>query len=186
MQSINMVTINTDHKVDLDLVRVVEQAKGYFPGEVWDEIRYLGDLTLERDFNISLGRKTLGAFLFEKLIAKIRKVMNELGLESLLLGITPDPIVSTSYFFDKQTFKRIVYLVHDYVNVKLGVVSLFSVDEKTSSKVVAHGLGHSKGLHHHEKPVDLMHPALLRLPSLQVNGFCKTCLRDLKENRDFL
>ena len=184
MRSIDVVAINGGHKVDSELVEVVEQARDYFPVEAWDEIRYLGELTLEQDFNISTVGQTMGALLFEKLIKKMRTIMKELGLENLLLGITSDPIVCINYFLDKLTFKRTAYLVHDYVDARLGVVSLFSVDDEASSKVVAHGLGHSKGLQHHEKPADLMHPALLRLPSLQVNGFCKTCIRDLEERRE--
>ena len=182
MQPIDLVGINTGVKSDLDVVSLVEQAKGYFPGETWGEIRFHGQLSLECDVKVSLGKQTLGALLFDKLTARIVKIIDELGLKGLLVGLTLDPIVGISYFLHERTFRRTAYLVHDYMNGRFGVVSLFSIDDETSSKVVAHGLGHSKGLHHHEKPADLMHPELLRLSTLQVNGFCRACLLDLKEN----
>lgn len=184
MDSIDIVSINGGCKAALELVEIVEQAIDYFPLDVWDEIRYLGELNLERDFNISIVGDSLGALLFEKLVKKMGTVIKEMDLDNLLLGITSDPIVCMNYSFDKLTFRRTAYLVHDYVNARLGVVSLFSVEDKVSCKVIAHGLGHSKGLHHHDRPADLMHPALLKLADLQVNGFCKTCLRDMEENSD--
>jgi predicted Zn-dependent protease len=184
VQSINVVAINQEPESEVDIVDIVENAKRYFPTEAWDEIRYWGKLNLEHDVKVLVDKQCLAGFLFERLIRKFRNIMDQSGLKSLLLGITSDPIVATSYFFDDNTFKRAVYLVHDYVTEKLGVVSLFSVDEESSSKVVAHGLGHNRGLRHHEKPADLMHPQLLRLPRLQVNGFCKLCLRELTENKN--
>lgn len=184
MQTIDLIAINAELKSDLDLMGIVEKAKDYFPKENWGEVRCLGQLTLEHDVKVAAGRQTLGALLFDKLIVKIGKIMNEFRLTSLFLGLTPDPIVGTSYFLQEGTYRKLAYLVHDYVNQRLGVVSLFSIDEEASSKVLAHGLGHSKGLRHHEKPADLMHPELLRLPNLQINGFCRACLLDLKGSRE--
>jgi len=100
---------------------------------------------------------------------------------SLLLGGTPDPVVALYCFFDGKNFKKTLYLVHDYVTEKVGVVSFFQLDEENSRKVVAHGLGHNRGLRHHMEPIDLMYPELLRFPILQVEGFCRVCLRTLKK-----
>jgi len=80
-------------------------------------------------------------------------------------------------------FKQALYLVHDYVTETIGVISFFRVEATASSKVVAHGLGHSKGLRHHLEPIDLMHPELLRTSTLQVEGFCKACLSRLTKDQ---
>jgi hypothetical protein len=186
VHSISVLAINGESVENVDLVKIVEDASGYFPSQAWDETRYLGKLTLEHDVKILAGKQPSDGFLFKNLIEKLRKIRSALGSETLshalLLGMTGEPIVDTCFSFDGASYKRIVYLVHDYVTEKVGVVSLFSVNEKFSSKIVAHGLGHNRGLRHHEKPADLMHPELLRLPRLQVEGFCKICIRELTDN----
>jgi predicted Zn-dependent protease len=127
--------------------------------------------------------ESLGAFLFEKLTKRIGKIKDSHGLMNLLLAITPDPIVAIYYFFDGKHFRRTLCLVHDYVAETVGVVSLFRVTKRYSSKVVAHGLGHNRGLRHHLKPIDLMYPGLLRTHTLEVEGFCKACLDKLTQNQ---
>jgi hypothetical protein len=77
----------------------------------------------------------------------------------------------------------LLHLVHDYVDERIGVVSLFRINKGSSSKVVAHGLGHNRGLRHHQEPIDLMYSGLLRTPTLRVEGFCKVCLRKLTDNQ---
>lgn len=183
MRSINVLTINGEPKNEGDLVKIVEDASDYFPTETWKDVRYLGELSLEHDVKIASNREFFGAFLFEKLIERIGRIKGSDRLMSLLLGITPDPIVAVYYFFDGANFKRALYLVHDYIAEKIGVVSLFRVDDKSSSKVVAHGLGHSRGLRHHAEPIDLMYFELLKSPALQVEGFCKVCLRKLAKDQ---
>ena len=183
MWSINVLTINGETENELDLVKIAENARSYFPTETWDDIRYLGKLSLEHDIKIATNGKTFGAFLFEKLNKKIGKIKDSHRLINLLLGITSDPIVTIYNFFDEGHFKRTLYLVHDYVTETFGVVSLFRLNERTSSKVVAHGLGHSKGLRHHLEPIDLMYPGLLRTTILQVEGFCKDCLNKLTSDQ---
>lgn len=179
MQSINVLTINGEPENGLDLVKVAEDARGYFPTETWNDIKYLGKLSLNHDAKIVASGESFGAFLFDKLTKRIRRIKDSHGLMNLLLGITSDPILAMYYFFDGKHFKRALYLVHDYVTEAIGVVSLFRVNERRSSKVVAHGLGHSKGLRHHQEPIDIMYSGLLRTPTLQVEGFCKVCLHKL-------
>lgn len=183
MRSINVLTINGEPENERDLVKIVEDAKTYFPTETWDDVRYLGKLCLEHDFKIETGGKSSGAFLFEKLVKRMERIKDPARLINLLLAITPDPIVAVYYFFDGKIFKKTLYLVHDYVAEKVGIVSLFQVKEESSSKVVAHGLGHNRGLRHHAKPIDLMYPELLRVSALQVEGFCEVCLRKLKKDQ---
>ena len=176
MQAINVLTISSGPENDRDLVEIIEDARDYFPKKTWDEIRYLEELSLEHDVKIAVGREHSEAFLFEKLVTRVGKMKGSEGLSNLLLGITTDPIVALYHSFDGTRFRRTVYLIHDYVSEKVGVVSLFRVNRNSSSKVVAHGLGHNRGLGHHAKPIDLMYPGLLRLPTLQVEGFCEACL----------
>jgi len=102
---------------------------------------------------------------------------------SLFLGITTDPVVAMYHFFDRTSFKKALYLVHDYVDEKVGVVSLFQVKEESSRKLVAHGLGHNRGLRHHVEPIDLMYSKLLNSLTLQVDGFCEVCLRKLAKDK---
>ncbi|MDH5447424.1 MAG: hypothetical protein OEY24_01100 [Candidatus Bathyarchaeota archaeon] len=183
MRSINVLTINGEPENKGDIVKIVEDARTYFPLETWDDVRYLGGLCLEYDFQIATSGESFGAFLFEKLVERIEGIKNSDKLMSLLLGITPDPIVAMYYFFDGKHFKKALYLVHDYVAEKVGVVSFFQVKDEFSSKVVAHGLGHNRGLRHHVKPIDLMYSKLLRVPALQVEGFCEICLHKLKKDQ---
>lgn len=179
MRSINVLTVNGKPENRPVLVKFAEGARSYFPTETWDEIKYLGKLSLEHDVKIATSGKSFGAFLFEKLKKRIRRIRDSYRLINLLLGITTDPVVATYYFFDGTHFRRTLYLVHDYVNEATGIISLFAVNDRYSSKVVAHGLGHSKGLSHHLEPVDLMYSELLKTSTLQVEGFCKVCLRKL-------
>jgi predicted Zn-dependent protease len=183
MSHVSILTINGEPKNERDPVKIAEDARIYFPKEIWDDIRYLGELSLEHDVKIATDGESFGAFLFEKLIKRIRKVKDSHRLMNLLLGITPDPIVAMYCFLDGRHLNRALYLVHDYVSETAGVVSFFRVNEKYSSKLVAHGLGHSRGLRHHLKPIDLMSSELLKIPTLQVEGFCKFCLRKLTNNQ---
>ena len=183
MQSINVLTINKEPENGRDLIKIVEEAKSYFPTETWDAINYLGKLDVEYDVQIAIGGDSLGGFLFETLTKRFVRMTDEQRSLNLLLGITPDPILATYYFFDGNNFKRSVYIVHDYVTKKIGIVSFFRVKEAYSSKVVAHGLGHSRGLRHHLEPVDLMYSELLKTATLQVEGFCEVCLHKLTKDQ---
>lgn len=180
MQSINVLLITEKPENEQDLVKIAEDATSYFPTHTWDDIRYLGKVSFEHDVQIKAGGKTSGAFLFKKLTDRIREMKNSNRSMSLLLGITPDPVVAMYYFFDGNHLKRALYLVHDYVTDRFGIVSLFWVsDERSSSKVVAHGLGHSRGLRHHLEPIDIMYSELLKAQALEVEGFCRSCLNEL-------
>ena len=177
MQSIHVLTISGGTKNDNDLVKIVEDATSYFPTDAWDDIRYIGKLRLKHDFKVMTSKESYGAFLFQRLIKRIKGIRDSSRLMSLLLGITADPVVAVYHFFDRTNLKKTLYLVHDYVDKKVGVVSLFQVNAESSGRLVAHGLGHSRGLRHHMEPIDLMYTKLLSHPTLQVNGFCEACLR---------
>ena len=66
---------------------------------------------------------------------------------------------------------------------KVGFASLFQLNERSSNRLVAHGLGHNRGLQHHVEPIDLMHSELLSSSTLQVDGFCEACLRKLRKTK---
>jgi predicted Zn-dependent protease len=183
MQPIALLKINGQQEDKKDLVKIVEDASGYFPTDTWDDIEYIGKLSVEYDFKVATSRKSYGAFLFQKLIKRIKRIRDSDRLKSLLLGITADPIVAVYHFFDRTSFKKALYLVHDYVDERVGVVSLFQVKEESSSRLVAHGLGHNRGLRHHAEPIDLMYSKLLSAPKLQVDGFCEVCLRELTKGK---
>ncbi|UCE43684.1 MAG: hypothetical protein JSV57_04830 [Candidatus Bathyarchaeota archaeon] len=185
MHSIAVLTINGKRENEEDLVKIIEDASSYFPAETWDHIKYIGRLGLEHDFKVAKNREAYGAFLFQRLISRIKEIRNRNRLMNLLLGVTADPIVAVYPFFDGTGFKNALYLVHDYVDERAGVVSFFRVDEEFSNKLVAHGLGHNRGLCHHLEPIDLMYSELLSTSILRVNGFCEVCLRKLtKEETD--
>ena len=183
MRSVDVLMINRNTENERDVIRIVEDASRYFPSRTWDEVRYRGEVSLEQDVKIIVKGESFGAFLFRKLIERIGREKDSDRLMNLLLGITLEPIVNVYHFFDGKNFKRTTYLVHDYVAESVGVVSLFRVNEKSSSKVVAHGLGHSRGLRHHLEPIDLMYSELLKFPTLQVEGFCRFCLRRLERDK---
>ncbi len=183
MGSISVLTICDEPGNVGDLASIVEGAKEFFPADVWGPVNYLGELSLQHDVEIAARGEFFGAFIFEKLIEKVRELKHSNKAGDLLLAVTPDPIVATHFFFNGKTFERTSYLVHDYVARENGVVSLFAIEEDASSKVVAHGLGHNKGLRHHAEPIDLMYSELLQVPSLRVEGFCNLCLDQLAGKR---
>lgn len=183
MQSIAVLTVSGKPENEKDMVKIVEDASSYFPTDTWDDIKYIGKLRLEHDFKVATSRESYGAFLYQKLINRIRRIRDSKTLTSLVLGITADPIVAMYHFFDRTNFKRTLYLIHDYVDAKVGVVSLFQVNQESSSKLAAHGLGHNRGLRHHTEPIDLMYSKLLNSSTLQVDGFCEVCLRKLTKDK---
>jgi hypothetical protein len=180
---IDVLMINEGIDGEEDLIRVIDDAKKYFPQESWGAVNYLGELRLDHDIKIGTDEQSFGAFLFEKLIRRIKRAAGRDSLVGLLLGITLDPVLVVNYSFDGRNFRRTGYFVHDFVAEKIGVVSFFRIHKPSCAKVVAHGLGHNKGLNHHVHPIDLMYVELLKEPMLQVEGFCNICLRKLKNDR---
>ncbi|MCW4052169.1 MAG: hypothetical protein NWE78_03030 [Candidatus Bathyarchaeota archaeon] len=179
MQPLNILTVSQEPANEKDLANIVDDAKTFFPTEAWYDVRYVGELSLEHDLKIMVGDETCGAFLFKKLLKRFQKLKDSRGLVGVLLGITSKPVVDMYYSFGGGNLRKTVFFVHDYVSKKIGVVSVFRLTEESSSKVVAHGLGHNQGLRHHLEPTDLMHSELLRISHLEVDGFCKVCLRSL-------
>lgn len=182
MGLIDVLTVNEELESQVDLIRVVEEARNYFSTETWDDVRYIGKLKMNHDVTITTGKEHRRALLVENITKRIRRI-RDCELTNLLLGITTDPVIAMYYYLDGNLFRRSLFLVHDYVSEKIGIVSLFRVKEESASKVIAHGLGHSRGLVHHHKPIDLMYSRLLNTLTLQVEGFCKGCKDKLEETQ---
>jgi len=177
---IDVLTINEETKNEDEVLEIVKQASKYFPKGIWEGVEYLGNLDMEHDLKITSNKKVCGAFIFEKVVSKIRKLKGKFKTFKLLLGITSDPIVSIYYRFEFGTYYRMVNLVHDYVSEDIGVVSLFEIKDDSASNLVAHGLGHNKGLKHHINPIDVMYIDLLNHPMLSKKPFCIECTSKLK------
>ena len=176
---IDVLTINEGPRGVEGLLDIVEKAGEYFPRGSWEEIEYLGNLSVERDVRIASNKKLYDALIFEKVVKKIRGVRGALKARELLLGVTRDPVVDIRFRFEAGTIRRSANLVHDYVTSDIGVVSLFKIDEDAGEKLTAHGLGHSRGLSHHSDPIDLMYIGLLRNPEVR-EPFCRECVDRLK------
>jgi hypothetical protein len=177
---IDVLTINQNSKTEDELIEMVRRACEYFPRGTWDSIEYLGNLKMEHDVEIASDRRVYGAFIFEKLVGKIRKLKGALKAFELLLGVTSDPIVTIYYRLEMGAYLRIVNLVHDYVSDDVGVVSLFKAKGESASMLIAHGLGHNQGLRHHIDPIDLMYMDLLNYPLFN-KAFCRNCISKLKK-----
>ena len=186
MASLDILMINNRPEDKVDLIKVFEKAKNYFPNGIWDNVTCIGKLDIEHDLQVETQGRLCGALIFKKLIKKIKKIYVSDRFMNLLIAVTQDPVIDLYYFFDGNNFKRLSYLIHDYMVKKFGIVSFFMLNGENSKKVIAHGLGHNKGLHHHAKPVDLMYSELLKTPKLQVEGFCEDCQEKLSHNLDNL
>jgi hypothetical protein len=151
----------------------------HFPEGLWEEVTFLGNVNMEHDVEISSKEGIYGAFILEKLMKRLKETKNALQVDTLLLALTLDPVVLVYHRLVVDGFKRIINLVKDFVSEKVGMVSLFEINEETGIKVAAHGLGHNLGLSHHLEPVDLMYIGLLNGSKLEKDGFCSSCNKKL-------
>jgi hypothetical protein len=182
MPLLNVVTVNEELESKEDLLEVIWRALEYFPGGLWEGANYLGNLDIKYDLKIKSKGNIYGAFTLSRLMEKIGRVRRMLQIKDLLLAVTCDPIITVYHRFEGEGFKQIANLVYDYVSREIGVVSLFRIGTEhdvTAARVVAHGLGHSKGLRHHPKPIDLMCEGLLEHDKLINDGFCNECLKKM-------
>lgn len=184
MKSFDMLTINEKMQSREDLLDIMWRAISYFPEGIWEEINYVGNVAVKQDLQIKSKQEVFGAFLFARLLRRIRAMRGMYRVEDLLLGVTHDPVVVVYHRFEVDRFRRIVSLVHDYVSSEVGVISLFDTKEDATMKVAAHGLGHNRGLGHHSEPVDLMYEGLLRGIDISIDGFCIDCQRKLVERKE--
>ena len=181
MQSLDMLTINEEFRNSEALAEVMWKAFSYFPRGIWEGVNFVGNISVKCDLKIRSKEEVCGAFVFSRLLRRIRDVKNTLGTGDLLLAVTHDAVIVMFHRFEVDRFKRMVNIVHDYVSNDVGVVSLYDADED-AARIAAHGLGHNQGLTHHVEPVDLMYVGLLRGRPIEIDGFCNQCKRKLKKS----
>ena len=184
MQSLDLLTINDQPSNKEDLVEMMWRAFRYFPEGLWTNVNYVGNMNVKHDLEIKSNEEAHGAFIFSRLVRKVRKMKNGLRIEDLLLAVTHDPVIIMYHRFELKKFKRIVDLVHDYVSDDVGILSLFETDEEVATKIAAHGLGHNQGLTHHAEPIDLMYVRLLKGDPIKIDGFCIECQQKMKKKQE--
>jgi predicted Zn-dependent protease len=175
-----MLTINETLHSEEELIDIIWEAFSHFPTGIWEEVHFLGNIEAQHHLKITSNEETYGAFTVDKLLKAVRALRMKFEVEGLLLVLTGDPVVITFYRVEPYGFKMRVSLVHDYVNTKVGIVSLFEIDEETAVKVTAHGMGHNRGLGHHEEPIDLMYARLLNGSQTENDCFCDECRKKLE------
>lgn len=177
MPSIEMLTINETHEDVEEIINIIWRAIEYFPNGLWNEINYLGNANIRYDVKVKFKETMYSAFIFDRLIEKIRRIKRTLQIRDLLLAVTRDPVIAVYHRLEAKKIRRAANIVYDYMSTDVGIVSLFNIEEKAATKVTAHGLGHSRGLRHHTKPIDIMYERLLGEEMLMRDGFCNDCLR---------
>jgi len=173
MEILDTVVINSDVEKE-EVVEIVGKACDYFPSNSWDGIQYKGSVHIPYDLKIIFNGSVYKSFLWNMLLRKTR----QLKKENRLLGITFDPILLLDYSLQDGNIKKNVFFVFDYMTNDVGFVSLFFVKRDVSNKIIAHTLGHSKNLEHHDTPTCLMYSRLQDY-LYQINSFCKSCIKKL-------
>jgi hypothetical protein len=178
---LELVTINDEDENSELPLEILYDAFDYFPSGIWAEIKFHGNINMDSDLEISVREEVYGAFLFNSLIVKVRELKKMLRVGELLLALTNDPVIFIYHQFVSRGIKNITGIVRDYVSKDVGVVSLFEMDEEAATRIAAHGLGHNRGLIHHDEPLDLMYVGLLNGIKVDKNGFCDDCERKLEK-----
>ncbi|MBS7607517.1 hypothetical protein KEJ14_06760 [Candidatus Bathyarchaeota archaeon] len=179
MPFLEMLTINEGEKRHEEIMEIVWRALKYFPKGLWEEVNYLGNANIKHDVKIKIRESIYGAFIFNNLIGKIKRIRSALGIKNLLLAVTSDPIIAVYHRFDARRLSQVANLIYDYVSWDTGVVSLFRIEDERASKIIAHGLGHNRGLRHHAEPIDIMYEGLLEYKSIRKDGFCNDCIKKI-------
>jgi hypothetical protein len=180
LQLLDVFTLNQGSKDRWELIDIVQKAMEYFPDKIWDGVKYIGNINATYNVKIKVNQELRGAFDVNELVKRIRELRELLEIDNLLLALTLDPVVLSYYRYGADKFSRILNLVKDFVASDIGLISLFNTDEETAIRISAHGLGHSKGLMHHSKPLDLMYVGLLDGSPLRNSTFCEDCKKKLE------
>jgi hypothetical protein len=65
VQPTHILAINTDPENGRNLIKIAEEAMSYFPTGTWNDIEYLGKLSLDHDVKIAMGEDSFGAFFLK-------------------------------------------------------------------------------------------------------------------------
>jgi len=180
MHSLDILTINENPRGKEDLLEMIWNALNYFPEGTWGNINYIGNTVVKYDLTVEANGELSQALTFPKILRKLREMRGMFKTHTLLLGVTHDPVIVLYCRFEGNSFKRSVVTVHDYVSDDVGILSFFQKDESVAIRIVAHGLGHNRGLEHHNEPIDLMFIGLLDGGRIELDGFCRSCIRKLR------
>jgi len=186
LQLVEVLTLNEDTRDGEELLEVIWGALKYFPGYTWESVNYRGNLDIGHHLEIERDSRRYGAFLVNRLVSHVRKLKKAFRTDALLLALTRDPVIITFFRLESNVFRNVAGLVRDYVTDDVGMVSLFETDEEDGRRVAAHGLGHNRGLVHHEEPLGLMYVGLLDGLPIQTNGFCVECSDKLEKSASSL
>lgn len=182
MNKIEVISLNEKNSevIENKIIETIEEAVTFFPKETWDIIEYLGKVELKCDIKLFLKNIKLHGYSFQKVLSKIREVKKTLKIKDLTVAVTENPIVYLEHSILNNKIIKKTLIIHDYFNQELGVISLFKIKKELYAKIAAHGLGHSKGLTHHFKPIGLMYINITREP-IKINAFCEDCLTAIKK-----
>jgi predicted Zn-dependent protease len=180
---LDLLTINYQPSSKEEIVELVYKALDYFPSELWNFVIYKGVVKIPYDIKVSIDDNEYEAFVYNKLLRKLREIKKEFSSKNRLLAITLSPILMIRYYIDEGKIKQSILLVHDWIVNDIGFASLFEVKENVSKKLIAHSLGHFYDLLHHFQPIDLMTPELKEIE--KANSFCKNCKEKLVEHENF-
>jgi len=180
--NLDLVTINCEDRTDVDYSKIVEVATELFPITILDGISDKGNIQVPSPVGAVIKGRSYEALLFQELLTKLKKLKGQ----DPLMGMTKDPVIAVYQFFDRTKFKKSVYMIHDYMDGRIGFVSLFGLESLgygDLSKLVAHALGHKEGLSHHLEPIDLMYMELVSGYQSIKQAFCPVCVDKLKKKQ---
>jgi predicted Zn-dependent protease len=177
---LDVVTINSEDP-NQDLVKLVEEGVEFFPPYIWDSINYTGEVEFPCDRELFMGERFIPSFEYRKLISRLRKIKRK----KPLLGIISNHLVYFESIFYENGKLKISYMpIRDYME-EVGFVSLLKLENQVASKIIAHALGHNRGLEHHHIPIDLMYPELRDITYVP-EQFCKKCIYTLDRSEGIL
>lgn len=182
MQLVEVLTLNEDTRDGKELLEVIWGALNYFPDNTWESVNYRGNLDIGHHLEIERDSRRYEAFLINRLVSLVRILKKTFGTDALLLALTRDPVIITFFRFESSVFRSVAGLVRDYVTDDVGMVSVFETDEEDGRRAATHGLGHNRGLVHHEEPLGLMYVGLMDGLPIQTNGFCVECRDKLEKS----
>jgi len=177
---LDVVTVNSKDPYQ-DLVQFVEEGTNLFPLKIVDSINYAGEVEYPYDKKLFMNEEPIPSFDFRKLILRLNRIK---GKNPLMAIITNHLVYLESIFQQNGKYKISYMPIRDYME-EVGFVCLLRLADQHMSKVIAHTIGHSRGLGHHKRPIDLMY-AFLEPETHYPEPFCENCIYTLERSEGFL